>query len=42
MYDVDGKILHSIKNIYVNSPACVKVKVSEIKCFGIDSGVRPG
>ena len=42
MYDVGGKLLNSIKSIYVNSLACVRVKVSESECFRINIGVRQG
>ena len=40
MYDVGGKLLNDIKSVYVNSLACVRVKVCEKDCFRIDSGVR--
>ena len=40
MYDVGGKLLNSIKNMYVNSLACFRVKEGESKCFRINSGVR--
>ena len=36
------KPLNGMKNIYVNSLACVRVKGSESKCFRINSGVRQG
>ena len=42
MYDVGGKLLNSFKSIYVNSLACVRVKVSESECFRINIGVRQG
>ena len=42
IYDVGGKLLNSIKGMYVYSLACVRVKGGQIKCFRIDSGVRPG
>ena len=29
MYDVGGKLLNGIKNMYVNSLACVRVKGSD-------------
>ena len=32
-----GQLLHSIKRLYVNSLACVRVKEDENKCFTIDS-----
>ena len=37
-----GKILNGIKSMYVNSPACVRVKGGENECFRIDSCVRQG
>ena len=37
---VDGKLLSSIKSVYANSLACVKVKWWESEGFRIDSGVR--
>ena len=40
MYDVGGKLLSSIKGMYVNGLACVRVKGGESECFKIDSGVR--
>ena len=40
IYDVDGKLLNTIKDMYINSLACVRVKGSESECFRIDSGVR--
>ena len=40
MYDVGGKLLNSIKSMYVNSLAFVRVKVGESECFRINSGVR--
>ena len=38
-YDVGGKLLNSIKSMYVNSQACVGVKGGESECFRIDNGV---
>ena len=35
-----GKLLSGIKNMYVDSSACVRVKGGESKRFRIDSGVR--
>ena len=35
-----GKLLNGIKDIYVGSLACVKVKRGESECFRIESGVR--
>ena len=40
MYYVGGKPLNGIKNIYVNSLTCVRVKGCKSECFRIDSGVR--
>ena len=40
MYDVGGKLLNGIMNIYVNNLACARVKGCESECFGIYSGVR--
>ena len=42
MYDVGGKILGRIKGIFVDSLACVRVKVVVSEWFRIDSGVRQG
>ena len=42
MYDESGKLLNGIKSMYVNSPACVRVKGGGRKCLRIDSGVRQG
>ena len=42
MYDVGGKLLIGIKSMYIDSSACVKVKVGESEQFRIDSGVRQG
>ena len=35
-----GKLLNGIKNIHVNTIACVRVNGGESKCFRINSGVR--
>ena len=40
MYDVGGNLLNSIKNLYVSSLVCVRVKGGENVCFMIDSGVE--
>ena len=40
MYDVGGKLLEGIRNMYVNTLACIRAKGVESKCFRIDSGVR--
>ena len=37
-----GKLLSGIKSMYVDSSACVRVKVDESERFRIDSGVRQG
>ena len=42
MHNVVGKLLNGIKSTYVNSLACVRVKVGESERFRIDSGVRQG
>ena len=42
MYDMGGKHLSGIKNIYVYSSACVREKWSESERFRIDCGVRQG
>ena len=42
MYDVGGKLLSGIKSMYVDSSACVRVKVGQSDQFRIDSGVRQG
>ena len=42
MYDVGGKLLYSIRCMYVNSLVCVRVKGGESECFRINSGVRQG
>ena len=41
MYDVGSELLNSIKTMYVNNLACVRVKGGESECFRIDS-VRHG
>ena len=40
MYDVGDKLLSGIRNIYVDSSACVRVKWGETERFRIGSGVR--
>ena len=40
MYDVGGKLLNSLKSVYVSILACDRVKESEGECFRIDNGVR--
>ena len=40
MCDVGGKLLNSIKSVYVNSLACVRAKEYESDCLRIDSGAR--
>ena len=42
MYDVGGKLLYSIRCMYVNSLVCVRVKGGDSECFRINSGVRQG
>ena len=42
MYDVGGKLFNGAKSIYVNSLACVRVKMGKSECFRIGSGVRQG
>ena len=42
MYDVGGKLLNGIKNMYVNSLVCVRVKGGKSECFRINSSVRQG
>ena len=42
MYDMGNKLLNGIKNIYVDSSACVRVKGDEMERFRIGSGVRQG
>ena len=42
MFDVSGKLLSGIKNMYFNSLVCLRVKGCESECFRIDSGVRQG
>ena len=36
LYDVVGKQLNGIKNMYVNNLACIRVKQGESECFKID------
>ena len=38
--DAGGKLLNRIKNMYVNSLACVRVKGGDSECFRINSGVK--
>ena len=38
LYGVGGKLLRAIKNMYVDSSACVRVKGGESERFRIDSG----
>ena len=38
MYDVGCKLLNDIKNMYVNSLACVRVKGDESECSGSIGG----
>ena len=40
MYDVGGKLLNGIKNMYVNNLVCIILKGGESECFRIDGGVR--
>ena len=40
MYDVGGKLLNGINDIYINSLAYVRVKEGESECFRIDSCMR--
>ena len=40
MYEVGGKLLNSIKSMYVTSLACVRVKRGESECFRIHTSVR--
>ena len=42
MYDVGGKLLNDIKNMYINNLACVCVRRGGSECFRIDGGVRQG
>ena len=42
MHDVGYKLLSGIKNMYVDSSPCVRVKGVEREWFGIDIGVRQG
>ena len=41
-YDVSGKVLSEIKNMYVDSLVCVRVNGGESECFMIDNGGRQG
>ena len=38
MYDVGSKLLNRIKNMYVDSQACVRVKGGEREKFRIEVG----
>ena len=40
MYDVGGKLLNGMKNIYVNSLACIRVEGNESEYLKIDNDVR--
>ena len=40
--DVEGKLLSGVKNMYVGSLTCVRVKGGESEWCRIDSGVRQG
>ena len=40
MYDIGGKPLSGIKSMYVDSLACIIVKVGEVERFRMDSRVR--
>ena len=42
MYDVGDKLLGGIKNMYIDSLACLRVKGGMSKWFRIDKGVRQG
>ena len=42
MSTVFPKLLSEIKNMYLNSLACIRVKKGESKCFRIYSGVKQG
>ena len=42
LYDVGVRLLSGITNMFVDSPACVKVEGGESERFKIDSGVRHG
>ena len=35
-----GKLLNSIKSMYINSLACIRVKGGESEYFRVDNGVR--
>ena len=39
MHIVGGKLLNGIKNVYVNSLTCIKIKGGEIEYFRTDVGV---
>ena len=38
----EGKLLGGIKSLYVDSSACIRVKVGMSEWFRIDGGVRQG
>ena len=42
MYEVGGKLLNGIKNMYANNLTCVRVKGGKSECFRINMGVRQG
>ena len=42
LYGVEGKLVIGIKNMYLDSSACIKVKGFESDWFRIDSWVRQG
>ena len=42
MYDVGGKLLSGIKNMYVNNLASVREKGGESGCLRMESSVRQG
>ena len=42
IYDVGSKLLSRIKSMYVDSLACVRVKLGESRWFRINSRVRQG
>ena len=42
MFDVSGKLLNEIKNMYVYSLTCVRVKGVKSDCFKIEKGERLG
>ena len=42
MYDLGKKVLNGIKNMYVNSLACIRMKAGEKESIRRNSGVRYG